>query len=57
MVCAVLLAWAVLSIAMPQQGPDPRLISVIILLPQAVIVILIVRAIRRRSGWLGHAPA
>lgn len=56
--CGVLVAWAVLNITMPQQGWDPRLISVILLLPQAVIVILIVLALKkRRSGSLEGAPA
>jgi hypothetical protein len=31
--------------------------AVIILLPQAVIVILIVLALRRKTDSLGHAPA
>jgi hypothetical protein len=47
--CAVLVAWAVLNIALPQQGPDPRLMSLIILLPQAAIVILLVLALRRQT--------
>ena len=55
--CGVLLAWVMLNVAIPQQGPNPRLISTIILLPQAVIVILIVLAWRRRSERLGHGPA
>jgi hypothetical protein len=54
--CATLLAWVVLNIAIPQQGPDPRLMSLIILLPQAVIVILIVLALRSRSDSSGHSP-
>jgi hypothetical protein len=45
----VLLAWVVLNITMPQQGPDPRLLTAILLLPQAVIVILIVLALRRQT--------
>jgi alpha-1,2-mannosyltransferase len=53
----VLLGWVMLNIAIPQQGPDPRLISVILLLPQAVIVILIVLALRSRTGSLEHGPA
>jgi alpha-1,2-mannosyltransferase len=57
MLCSVLLAWLMLNIAMPQQGPDPRLTSVILLLPQAVIVILIVLALRSRPDSLDHAPA
>jgi hypothetical protein len=47
--CAVLVAWAVLNIALPQQGPDPRLMSLIILLPQAAIVILLVLALRSQT--------
>jgi alpha-1,2-mannosyltransferase len=54
--CGTLLAWVVLNIALPQQGPDPRLISVILLLPQAVIVILIVLALRSFSDSSGHSP-
>jgi alpha-1,2-mannosyltransferase len=57
MLCGVLLAWLMLNVAVPQQGPDPRLVSVIILLPQAVIVILIVLALRSRSDSSGHLPA
>jgi alpha-1,2-mannosyltransferase len=55
--CGVLLAWVILNVAIPQSGPDPRLISMIILLPQAAIVILIVLALRSRQGSLDHAPA
>jgi hypothetical protein len=55
--CGALLAWLLLSIAVPQQGPDPRLSSMIILLPQIVIVILIVLALRSRANLLGHASA
>jgi len=44
--CGMLLAWAVLNIVVPQQGPDPRFTSLIILLPQAVIAILIVVALK-----------
>jgi hypothetical protein len=55
--CAVIAAWAMLNIAVPQQGPDPRLTSLIILLPQAVIVVLIVLALRRRSDQVEHQPA
>jgi alpha-1,2-mannosyltransferase len=54
--CGTLLAWVVLNIALPQQGPDPRLLSLIILLPQAVIVILIVLALRSLSDSSGHSP-
>ena len=56
MLCVTLLAWAILNIAVAQQGPDPRLISLIILLPQIVIVILIVITLRSRTGSLNHAP-
>jgi ABC-type sulfate transport system permease component len=55
--CGALLAWMLLNIAIPQQGPDPRLSSMIILLPQIVIVILIVLALRSRANLLGHASA
>lgn len=53
--CGVLVAWAVLNITMPQQGWDPRLISVILLLPQTVIAILIVLALRKKSKTLQSA--
>jgi alpha-1,2-mannosyltransferase len=46
--CFALVAWLILNISVPQSGPDPRLISAILLLPQAVIVILIVLALRNR---------
>jgi len=52
-----LLAWLILNIAMPQQGPDPRLMALILLLPQIVIVILIVLALRSRTGSLGGGSA
>jgi hypothetical protein len=54
---SALLAWVLLDIAMPQQGPDPRLTSMVILLPQIVIVILIVLALRSRPDSSAHAPA
>ncbi len=54
---SALLAWVLLNIALPQQGPDPRLVSMVMLLPQAVIVILIVLALRSRPGSSAHAPA
>jgi hypothetical protein len=54
--CGTLLAWVVLNISLPQQGPDPRLLSLIILLPQIVIVILIVLALRSRPDLSPHAP-
>jgi hypothetical protein len=47
-----LLGWVVLNIAIAQQGPDPRFISLMILLPQAVVVVLIVLAFRNRpKSW------
>ena len=55
--CGTLLAWLLLNISLPQQGPDPRLMSLIILLPQAVIVILIVLALRSLPNLSGHSPA
>jgi alpha-1,2-mannosyltransferase len=54
--CGTLLAWVMLNIALPQQGPDPRLLSLIILLPQAVIITLIVLALRIPSDSSGHSP-
>jgi hypothetical protein len=57
MLCGTLLAWAILNIAIPQQGPDPRLMSVIILLPQAVIVILVGLALRNRPVSSAPVPA
>jgi alpha-1,2-mannosyltransferase len=54
--CGTLLAWVVLNISLPQQGPDPKLISLILLLPQAVIVILIVLTLRSLSDSSGHSP-
>ena len=45
--CFVLAAWLVLNISMPLTA-NPRLISVVLLLPQTVIVILIVLALRNR---------
>jgi hypothetical protein len=47
--CFVLVAWLVLNISVPLSGPDPRLISMILLLPQTAIVILIVLALRDRT--------
>jgi hypothetical protein len=46
--CFMLVAWLILNITVPQSGPDPRLISMILLLPQTAIVILIVLALRDR---------
>jgi alpha-1,2-mannosyltransferase len=54
--CGALLAWLILNISLPQQGPDPRLTSLILLLPQAVIVILIVLALRSLPNLSGHSP-
>jgi hypothetical protein len=55
--CFVLVAWLILNIAVPLAGPDPRLIATIILLPQAVIAILLVLALRSRPDLSDHAPA
>lgn len=55
--CGVLAAWIVLNIVVPQSAPDPRLTSLIILLPQAVIVILVVLALRNRPETPLHAEA
>ncbi|WP_433975555.1 hypothetical protein [Tunturiibacter lichenicola] len=52
----VLLAWVMLNIV-PPTSMDPRLASAIILLPQMVIVILIVLALRRRGHLSGQVPA
>jgi alpha-1,2-mannosyltransferase len=52
----VLLAWVMLNIV-PPTSMDPRLASAIILLPQMVIVILIVLALRRRVHSSGQVPA
>jgi hypothetical protein len=46
--CFVLLAWLVLNISIRVASTDPRLSSLILLLPQTVIVILIVLAMRNR---------
>jgi alpha-1,2-mannosyltransferase len=54
--CATLLAWATLNIALPQQGPDPRLMALIILLPQIVIVMLIVLALWKQPDSSAHPP-
>jgi alpha-1,2-mannosyltransferase len=51
----VLLAWVILNIVVPA-SVDPRLVAAIILLPQIVILILIVLALRRRPNLSGHAP-
>jgi hypothetical protein len=55
--CGLVLAWAILNIVTPISGLDPRLGAAIVLLPQTVIVILIVLALRNRSGSVGHEPA
>jgi alpha-1,2-mannosyltransferase len=47
--CVVLLAWLMLNAAIPQLNPDPRLISIAILVPQAIMVVLVVLA-------FGHQP-
>jgi hypothetical protein len=47
-----LLAWLILNISVPVSGPDPRLSSIILLLPQTVMVILIVLALRNRAESL-----
>jgi len=53
----VLLAWLCLDVAASQSIKDPRLLSVLILLPQAVIVTLIVLALRSRPDSSIHLPA
>jgi hypothetical protein len=52
----VLLAWVILNIV-PPTSMDPRLASAIILLPQTVIVILIVLALRGRPDLSDPASA
>jgi alpha-1,2-mannosyltransferase len=52
----VLLAWLILNIMAPM-SVDPRLVAAIILLPQTVIVILIVLALRGRPNSSDHASA
>ena len=51
--CIMLLAWVVLNAAIPQLHPDPRLASIALLAPQAVIVILVVIAFRHRPESSG----
>jgi hypothetical protein len=51
----VLLAWVMLNVVAPT-SVDPRLVAAIILLPQTVIVILIVLALRGRPDLSGHVP-
>jgi ABC-type sulfate transport system permease component len=50
----VLLAWVILNIVVPA-SVGPRLVAALILLPQMVIVILIVLALRGRPNLSGHA--
>lgn len=57
MLCFALLAWLILNISVPQSGSDPRLMSIIILLPQTVMVILIVLALRNRTAPAGPEPS
>jgi len=54
--CGVAAAWLILNITSPIQGPDPRLSAAIILLPQTVIVILIVLALRNQRDSPVHVP-
>jgi uncharacterized membrane protein YhaH (DUF805 family) len=42
----VLLVWMLLNVFIPQLHPDPRLISIVALLPQASMIILVVLAFR-----------
>jgi alpha-1,2-mannosyltransferase len=51
--CVVLLAWLMLNAAIPQLNPDPRLISIAVLVPQAIIVVLVVLAFRHRPESSG----
>ncbi len=53
----VSLAWMCLNGAAWQSIKDPRLMAVMILLPQAVILILILLAFRSRPDSTGHLPA
>jgi low temperature requirement protein LtrA len=45
--CVVLLAWVMLNAFIPQLHPDVRLISIVVLLPQILILILIAFAFRK----------
>ena len=54
--CGVVAAWVILNITSPIQGPDPRLSAAIILLPQTVIVLLIVLALRNQKASPIHVP-
>jgi hypothetical protein len=44
--CVVVLAWVMLNAGIPQLHPDLRLVSIVALLPQAVMIILVVLAFR-----------
>lgn len=46
--CVVLLAWVLLNAVIPQLNPDLRLVSIALLVPQAIIVVLVVLAFRHR---------
>lgn len=50
-----LLAWLILNISVPQ-SQDPRLSSIILLLPQTVMVILVVLALRNPAEFAGNQP-
>jgi len=50
----VSLAWMCLNGAAWQSIKDPRLMAVMVLLPQAVILILILLAFRSRADSTGH---
>lgn len=43
------LAWLILNISIPITGQDPRLSAIILLLPQTVMLILVLLAIRNRA--------
>ena len=47
--CLALAAWLILNISIPLSGQDPRLSSIILLLPQTVMVVLLVLALRNRA--------
>jgi len=49
-VCLALVAWVTLNIAVPVNGPDPRLIAAMALVSQAIIVVLLVVVLRQRQG-------
>jgi alpha-1,2-mannosyltransferase len=48
--CLALVAWVTLNIAVPVNGPDPRLIAAMALVSQAIIVVLLVLVLRQRQG-------